>query len=105
MLAAIPDTVLHFPVANEWDPRKARSNERKHGVTFEQAALVFGDPLALIEDDSHHEDGRELILGKPYPARRDLLLVVFIEVREDVIRIISARQATAAERRRYEEGR
>lgn len=87
----------------EWDSRKAKGNKRKHGVTFEEAARVFGDPLALIDEDSHHEDGREIILGKPYPARRDVLFVMFIEVRDDVVRIISARHATAAERRRYEE--
>jgi uncharacterized protein len=74
-------------------------------VAFEEASLVFGDPLALIEDDSHHEDGREIILGKPYPARRDVLVVVFVEVRDEVVRTISARHATAAERRRYEEER
>jgi len=92
-------------VPAEWDSRKAKVNKRKHGVTFEEAALVFADPLALIDDDSHHENGREIILGKPYPFRRDLLFVVFIEVRDEVVRIISARHATAAERHRYEEER
>ena len=80
---------------------KADRNARKHGVTFEEAATVFSDPLALIiEDESHHENAR--IIGESLAAR--ILLVVFVERDGDLVRLISARRATRHERRRYEEG-
>jgi uncharacterized DUF497 family protein len=85
-----------------WDPRKATSNQKKHGVTFEEAATVFADPLALaIQDEVHGE--RTLLLGLSERVR--VLLVVHVEVDDDTIRLISARRATAHERRSYEEGR
>jgi uncharacterized DUF497 family protein len=85
----------------EWDPRKAAANRRKHGVSFEQAMPVFGDPLARIFDDPDHSASelRELIVG----TRRRLLVVSFVQ-RGDRIRIFSARRATRQERRDYEEG-
>jgi len=84
-----------------WDERKADLNTRKHGVTFEEAATVFSDPLALIiEDESRPENTR--IIGESAASR--ILLVVFIERGRDVLRLISARRATRHERRRYEEG-
>jgi uncharacterized protein len=84
-----------------WDGDKADRNARKHGVTFEEAATVFSDPLALvIEDDGHPENAR--IIGESLAAR--ILLVVCIERDRDVVRLISARRATRHERRRYEEG-
>ncbi|HLA77816.1 MAG TPA: BrnT family toxin [Vicinamibacteria bacterium] len=84
-----------------WDGRKAELNARKHGVTFEEAATVFSDPLAVIlEDESHPENAR--IIGESIAAR--ILLVVFVERDRDVLRLISARRATRHERRRYEEG-
>ncbi|MFO0964956.1 MAG: BrnT family toxin [Gemmataceae bacterium] len=86
----------------EWDEAKAASNRKKHKVEFEEAATVFSDPLAAIFDDEDHseEERREIIIG--HSARNRLLLVSFTE-RGDVIRIISARQATRRERRDYEE--
>ena len=87
------------------DPRKAASNLRKHGVSFEDAVLVFADPLADIEDDSEHEPGRFNILGRPWPWKRDVLFVVYAEISEDSVRLISARHATKHERQRYEERR
>jgi uncharacterized DUF497 family protein len=84
-----------------WDPRKAHTNERKHGVTFEEAATSFGDPLAIIVDDLVHAK-RAILIGMSWKAR--ILLTVFIEKREEEIRLISARLATRPERRRYEEG-
>ena len=84
-----------------WDRRKAEANALKHGVTFEEAATVFSDPLALIiDDESHPENAR--IIGESIGAR--ILLVVFVERDADVLRLISARGATRRERRRYEEG-
>jgi uncharacterized DUF497 family protein len=87
----------------DWEPRKAASNLRKHGVSFEEAIGVFADPLARIFDDEGHApgEGREIIIG--HSVRERLLLVSFLE-REDVIRIISARKATKNERQDYEKG-
>jgi len=87
----------------EWDPKKATSNLRRHGISFEEAVGVFGDPLARIFDDEDYAIGerREILIG--HSTRNRLLLICFIE-REDVIRIISARKATRNERKDYEEG-
>ena len=86
-----------------WDPRKADSNFRKHGVAFDEAITVFSDPLAFIFDDMIHseEEHREIIIG--YSALSRLVLVCFVERSEDTIRIISARRATKAEIKDYEE--
>jgi uncharacterized DUF497 family protein len=84
-----------------WDGRKAELNARKHGVTFEEAATVFSDPLALIVEDARHPENARII-GESVAGR--ILLVVFIERERDVVRLISARRATRHERRRYEEG-
>ncbi len=88
----------------EWNEDKARQNIEKHGVSFEEAATVFGDPLSLTIDDPLHsrEEDRFVTIGEM--ANRDLLVVVHTE-RGDSIRIISARKATPPERRTYEEGR
>jgi uncharacterized protein len=90
------------PPQFEWDEDKASSNEKKHRVTFEEAASVFSDPLAAIFDDEVHseEEQREIIVG--HSAENRLLLVCFTE-RAGAIRIISARRATKRERRDYEE--
>ena len=86
----------------EWDDGKATANQRKHGVTFAEAASVFADPLAAIfADPDHSEDEvRELLIG--HSERNRLLIVSFTE-RGEYIRIISARVASAGERRRHEE--
>ena len=78
---------------------------RKHGVTFDDAVLVFADPFAEIEDDSAHGPDRSTILGRSYAWKRDLLFVVYVEISGHEVRLISARHATKHERRRYEEGR
>jgi uncharacterized DUF497 family protein len=86
-----------------WDRQKADRNRREHeGVTFEEAATVFRDPLAYIFDDDEHsdEEHRELMIG--YSRRNRLLIVSFTE-RADVIRIISARKADSDERKDYEQ--
>jgi uncharacterized DUF497 family protein len=92
----------------EWDPEKARENLRKHGISFEHAATVMQDPLALsIYDDSHSsgEEDRWITVGR---AGNDLVVMVhtFREVSADeaAVRIISARRATKNEQRQYEEG-
>jgi uncharacterized DUF497 family protein len=86
----------------EWDSRKASENRRKHGVTFEESATVFGDPLAVVFKDEDHSIGerREIMIGHSDEHR--LLLVSFTE-RGDKIRIISARNVTKRERRDHEE--
>lgn len=86
----------------EWDPAKAEENSRAHGVTFEEAATVFGDPLARIFDDPEHssDEPREIIVG--YSERQRLLLVSFTE-RSPKIGIISARPVTRGERQRHEQ--
>ena len=86
-----------------WDAAKAESNGRKHGVSFEEALTVFGDPLARIHDDPYHSERehREIIVG--HSIRGRLLLVSFTE-RRRVIRLISARGASSHEREDYEKG-
>ena len=85
-----------------WDPGKAAANLSKHGVSFEDASTVFRKPLAKVLPDPTHseQEQRSLIIGHSAGGR--LLLVVFTES-GDRIRIISARDASARERREYEE--
>lgn len=87
----------------EWDLDKARENERKHGVTFEEAATTFADYDAVIDDDLEHsgEEDRFIIIG--ISARDRMLLAVYTIRHEDVVRIISARLAVRREKRIYEE--
>jgi len=86
----------------EWDPRKARSNKKKHGVSFEEARSVFFDEQGLLLEDPQplHEEERFVLLGLSVSLR--LLVVVHALREEDVIRIISARRATRLETREYE---
>ena len=86
----------------EWDSAKAASNERKHGITFEDAVTVFSDPHAIDAPDLA-EPGRFVIIGESRRTR--ILFVVFAEKAEaEVIRIISARRAAPAQRKRYQDG-
>ena len=84
-----------------WDQEKARANARKHGVSFDEAATAFGDPLSVTipDPDPSNEEDRFILVGSTY---RDRLLVVIHTERADNIRIISARLATRSERRTYE---
>ena len=87
----------------EWDPSKAKTNLREHGVSFEEAATVFLDSLAITfpAPDHSEEENREITIGLTMKHR-----VVFVShcPRGDRIRIISARRATRKERKQYEEG-
>ena len=87
----------------EWDDVKAEANARKHSVRFEEAATAFGDPLSVTVADPDHsfDEDRFVLLGL---TERDRMVVVAHTLRGDTIRIISARPATARERRCYEEG-
>nr|WP_312014791.1 BrnT family toxin [Bradyrhizobium sp. AUGA SZCCT0169] len=90
-----------------WDPNKATANRVKHGLSFETAILVFDDPLHASKPDPHPDGDRWQTIGLVGPI---LLLVVHTlpeansEDDEPVGRIISARKATARERKAYEEG-
>lgn len=84
----------------EWDLEKNRRNWRKHGISFEEATGVFDVPDALELFDDRHSDfeDRFITLG---PIERGLIMVVWTERDDDITRVISARFATPAERRRY----
>jgi len=87
----------------EWDPKKAAANLKKHGVSFQEAATVFGDPLAItFQDPDHSEDEeRKVTFGLSLQER---LIVVSHTERKDSTRIISARPMDRKERVIYEEG-
>ena len=93
----------------EWDPMKARTNQRKHGITFEEAVNVFDDPYALFEQDRTHGKTGELRWQAIGLVEGMVVLLVAHTVREEgqheVIRLISARSATRKERNRYEQTR
>ena len=88
--------------AFEWDEAKARANQQKHGVSFEEASSVFANPLAVIFADTEHslDETRELMVG--HSDRNRVLIVSFTE-RSETVRIISARVATPRERKDYED--
>ena len=92
-----------------WDPAKAAANRRKHGVSFEQATGVFRDPLALSRYDEDHGEGEERWVTLGVNETGSLLVVshTFEELSEQEarVRLISAREATAHERRQYEDGK
>ena len=85
----------------EWDREKAQRNLRKHGVSFDEAVTVFYDPLSATFDDPNHSVGEQRFITIGYSARDRLLVVAHTE-RGVTMRIISARRATARERRRHE---
>jgi len=87
----------------EWNGRKADVNEKKHGVSFQEAATVFDDPLAITFPDPDHSVGEHRHVTFGHSGRNRLLVVSHTE-RKDRVRIISARPATRQERRIYEEG-
>lgn len=87
----------------EWDTRKGEENLRKHGVSFEEAATVFADPLAMLRADPDHAINEERYVLLGMSTGRNLLVVAFGE-RPPRTRLISARRAGRRERREYEEG-
>jgi uncharacterized DUF497 family protein len=91
----------------EWDEAKAKANERKHGVRFDDAMLVFADPYALTEQD--RIEGGELRWQTIGAVGGFVLLMVAHTVRDEgedeIIRIISARRAARKECKRYDENR
>ena len=87
----------------EWDEAKAVLNLAKHGVSFPEAATVFGDPLSMVFDDPDHshDEQRALLIGMSDEQR--VLIIAITEI-HDSIRIISARETSRSERETYEHG-
>jgi uncharacterized DUF497 family protein len=87
----------------EWDPAKAGTNLRKHGVSFEEAKSVFYDEYARQFFDNEHSDTEERFIMLGLSDRSRILVVCHCECSdEEVIRLISARKATSRERKHYE---
>jgi len=87
----------------DWDTKKATPNLRKHGVSFQEAGTVFGDPMALTFDDPDHSVGERRLLTFGVTRTSKFLIVCHTE-EAGVTRIISAREMNKRERRIYEEG-
>ncbi len=85
----------------EWDPKKARLNLRKHKVSFEEAVTVFYDPLSATFDDADHSVAEQRFITVGFSSQGRLLVVSHTE-RGKALRIISARRATAHERKKHE---
>lgn len=85
----------------EWDREKAKKNLKKHNVSFDEAMTVFYDPLSATFDDMDHSVDEQRLITIGYSSHKRLLLVAHTE-RGKTIRIISARPATAHERKRHE---
>lgn len=87
----------------DWNPDKAALNFEKHGISFQEAATVFNDPLSMTFPDPDHSIGesRYVMIGL---SRFGQLLVIAHTDREEKVRIISARKATRQEKRFYEQG-
>jgi uncharacterized protein len=86
----------------EWDPAKAERNLKDHGVSFDDATTIFRDTLSITISDPDHSDSENRFIDIGMSYRMELLVVSYTE-RKDKIRIISARRATRAERKNYEE--
>jgi uncharacterized DUF497 family protein len=92
----------------EWDPMKARTNQRKHGVSFEDAMHVFQDPDALFEKDRIDEAGEQRWKAVGLAGGVIMLIVIHTireEDQDEIVRLISARRATRKERNDYEQTR
>ena len=86
----------------EWDGKKAASNLRKHGISFDEAVTVLYDPLAATFEDSDHSQEENRFISVGYSAKGRLVVISHAE-ENDVTRIISARRATRGERKRHED--
>jgi uncharacterized DUF497 family protein len=85
----------------EWHRAKAEENVRQHGVSFDEAVTVFYEPLSATFNDEEHSADEARLITVGYSARRRLLVVAHTEHGASV-RIVSARRATARERKRHE---
>ncbi len=100
--AVIAFTISHMQFA--WDKRKAASNLKKHGISFAEAASVFGDPLSMTFPDPDHSEDEERFITIGMSEGGQVLLFAHAD-RAEAVRIISARKATRAERSYYEENK
>jgi uncharacterized DUF497 family protein len=85
----------------DWDDNKAESNKKKHGVSFAEAASAFADPTAIEFLDAKNSEKEERWILVGLSARSHVLLVVFVEREEKMIRIVSARKAVKEEMNQY----
>jgi uncharacterized DUF497 family protein len=96
------------PIRFDWDPAKADSNRAKHGVSFDEAMLVFADPLSVsrLDDEQGRAEERWVTLGRTRVGRLTLVVHTYDELNDGTIaiRVISARRPTRHEMREYEEG-
>lgn len=88
----------------EWDEDKSEANRKKHQVRFDEAQTVFLDPQAIDLYDEDHSETEDRFVRIGLSGKLKVLLVVYCERDENHIRIISARKATAEERKVYEKG-
>ncbi len=86
----------------EWHPEKERQNQRKHKVSFTEASTIFADPLSATVFDPDHSDEEDRFITIGFSISNRLLIVSHAD-RDNIIRIISARELTAFERNEYEE--
>jgi uncharacterized DUF497 family protein len=86
----------------EWNPEKGKQNYKKHGITFQEAATVFGDIFSVTFPDPDHSSEEERYITVGMSEFRKVLVVSHVD-RGDTIRIISARRTTRHERKYYEE--
>lgn len=103
LTGGFPEFDEDIPEGFEWDAIKAASNFKKHNVTFNEASTTFTNPHAAEVYDPDHSDDEDRFLRIGHSARGRLIILSFTD-REGKIRIISARTATPAERRSYENG-
>ncbi len=86
----------------EWDPGKARQNRRKHRISFQEAATVFGDSLAVTYSDPDHSQSEQRFITVGMSSAGRVLMIAHVD-RNKNVRIISARKTTQRERKYYEE--
>ena len=86
----------------EWDEDKAKTNQRKHRISFGEATTVFHDPFVASMLDPNHSDDEQRFVAMGRSSQGRLLVVIYAE-RESKIRVISCRRATSTERKSYEE--
>jgi uncharacterized DUF497 family protein len=86
----------------EWDENKNLSNQKKHGISFEEAKTVFADGLGRLISDPDHSEGEERFILMGMSSQLKLLTVCHCERDSNTIRIISARKADTLERKQYE---
>ena len=86
----------------EWDQQKDELNQRKHGLSFDEASTAFGDSLAMTEPDPRHSEWEFRYLTTGYTSTGRLVIVAHADLDDDHFRIITARDVEPHERRLYE---